>query len=330
MGMLEGKAVLVTGAGRGIGRGIAVAMARAGAKVVVNDFGARLDGEKDADSPADAVVAEIRGFGAVAEANHGSVADFGDAEAMVEQVVASYGRIDALVHVAGILRDRMIFNMTEAEWDAVIAVHLKGAFNCFRAAAVRMRAQKSGRLLAMASDSAYGAPGQPNYAAAKAGILGLAWSTARALEKYAVTTNVIVPNGATRMIDATPKARAMFEATGKWPSEMARGTQDDPDNVAPLAVYLASDRAGAVNGQVLFSQGYRYALVQQPEFECAVQSDGPWTPEALAEVFPSTLGARQRPPFNTDMFTFLGELPPADWADLGPGRQVWRRKVADQ
>lgn len=327
MGMLDGKTALVTGAGRGIGRGIANAMARAGANVVVNDFGASLDGEKDAGSPADDVVQEIRAFGGNAVANYGSVSQFDVAEEMVDQTVRTFGRIDALVHVAGILRDRMIFNMSEAEWDAVIAVHLKGAFNCFRAAAIRMRAQKSGRLLAMGSDSAYGAPGQPNYAAAKAGILGLAWSTARALEKYSITTNVIVPNGATRMIDATPNARTVFDATGKWPSEMAEGTEGDPHNVAPLAVYLASDHASAVNGQVLFSQGYRYALLQQPEFECAVQSDGPWTPEGLAAVFPATLGTNQRPPLNAGMYTFLGELPESDWEELTAGKQVWRKTV---
>ena len=145
------------------------------------------------------------------------------------------------MHVAGILRDRMIFNMTEAEWDAVIAVHLKGTFNTIRAASIHMREQQHGRIISMSSVSALGAPGQPNYAAAKAGIIGLTWSTANAMAKYGVTCNAIMPSGATRMIDSTPRGREVFESTGKWPSEQAVGTERDPDNVAPLVVYLASD-----------------------------------------------------------------------------------------
>src|SRR5207247_1121754 len=141
MGMLDGKAALVTGAGRGIGRGIALALARAGAKVVVNDLGASLAGEGGDTRPADQVVGEIVKAGGAAVPNHGSVADHAEATAMVEQVIRAYGRIDILVHVAGILRDRMLFNMTEAEWDAVIAGHLKGMFNCARAASVAMRAR---------------------------------------------------------------------------------------------------------------------------------------------------------------------------------------------
>src|SRR5919202_2479232 len=183
---------------------------------------------------------------------------------MVEQVVRSFGRIDILVNVAGILRDRMIFNMTEAEWDAVIAVHLKGTFNCMHAASIRMREQHGGRIISMSSVSALGAPGQPNYAAAKAGILGLTWSTANAMARYGVTANAIMPSGWTRMIDSTPSGRQMFEETGKWPSEQAKGTERDPDNVAPLVVYLASDAAQEVNGQVFGAFGYQIALLPQP------------------------------------------------------------------
>ena len=161
---------------------------------------------------------------------------------MVEQVVEGLGpdRHPGATW-PGILRDRMIFNMTEAEWDAVIAVHLKGTFNTIRAASVHMREQKDGRIISMSSVSALGAPGQPNYAAAKAGIIGLTWSTANAMAKYGVTCNAIMPSGATRMIDSTPRGREVFEETGKWPSEQAVGTERDPDNVAPLVVYLSSD-----------------------------------------------------------------------------------------
>src|SRR5919197_7139 len=162
MGMLDGKAALVTGAGRGIGRGIAIALAKAGARVVVNDLGASLAGEGGDTRPAAQVVDEIVKAGGTGAPNFGSVADFAEATAMVEQVIRAYGRIDILVHVAGILRDRMIFNMTEAEWDAVIAVHLKGMFNCTRAASIYMREQRGGRIISMSSVSALGAPGQPH------------------------------------------------------------------------------------------------------------------------------------------------------------------------
>src|SRR5436309_4227661 len=264
MGMLDGKTALVTGAGRGIGRGIAIALAKAGAKVVVNDLGASLSGEGGDQHPAAQVVDEIVKAGGTAAPNFGSVADFAGAAAMVEQVVKTWGRIDILVHVAGILRDRMIFNMSEEEWDIVLAVHLKGAFNTARAASAHMREQKGGRIINMSSVSALGAAGQPNYAAAKAGIIGFTWSTANALGKYGVTANAIMPSGATRMIDSTPRGRQVFEQTGKWPSELAAGTERDPDNVAPLVVYLASDAAAGVNGQVFHSFGYGYTLLAQP------------------------------------------------------------------
>jgi NAD(P)-dependent dehydrogenase (short-subunit alcohol dehydrogenase family) len=205
MGLLDGKTAVVTGSGRGIGRGIAIALAKEGAKVVVNDLGAALGGEGTDKSPAQQVVDEIAKAGGKAVANFGSVSDFGQATDMVEQAVREWGRIDILVNVAGILRDRMVFNMTEEEWDIVLAVHLKGTFNTIRAASVHMREAKAGRIVNMSSVSALGAPGQPNYAAGKAGILGLTWSTAHALGKYGVTSNAILPSGATRMIDSTPR-----------------------------------------------------------------------------------------------------------------------------
>ncbi len=214
MGLLDGKTAVVTGAGRGIGRGIAIALAKDGAKVVVNDLGAALGGEGTDKSPAQQVVDEIVKAGGQAVPNFGSVSDFGQATDMVEQAVREWGRIDIVVNVAGILRDRMIFNMTEEEWDIVLAVHLKGTFNTIRAASVHMREAKGGRIVNMSSVSALGSPGQPNYAAGKAGILGLTWSTAHALGKYGVTTNAILPSGATRMIDSTPRGRAVFEQTG--------------------------------------------------------------------------------------------------------------------
>src|ERR687896_1799751 len=224
MGLLDGRVAVVTGSGRGIGRGIALAMAQAGASVVVNDLGVSLSGEGEEKTPADQVVDEILTNGGAAVANYGSVTDWDQAHAMIDQVVREFGKIDILVNVAGILRDRMIFNMTEAEWDAVIAVHLKGTFNCTRAASILMREQRGGRIISMSSVSALGSPGQPNYAAAKAGIMGLTWSCANGLEKYGVTVNAVMPSGATRMVDTTPRAQEVFDKTGKWPSELAAGT----------------------------------------------------------------------------------------------------------
>ena len=324
MGMLDGKGALVTGAGRGIGRGIAIALAAEGANVVVNDLGASLAGEGGEKGPADQVVDEIVKAGGKAVANYGSVADFAQAEAMVEQTIRAWGRIDVLVNVAGILRDRMIFNMAEAEWDAVLAVHLKGTFNCTRAASVAMREQRGGRIISMSSVSALGSPGQPNYAAAKAGILGLMWSTANALAKYGVTANAILPSGATRMIDSTPRGREVFEQTGKWPSELAAGTERDPDNVAPLVVYLASDAARGVNGQAFHSFGYGYTLLAQPQAVRRLEADRRLTPDELARLFPSTLGRRLEPPPGTLFGKSLQERPAGEWTDLGGGVRVWQ------
>jgi NAD(P)-dependent dehydrogenase (short-subunit alcohol dehydrogenase family) len=323
--MLEGKAALVTGGGRGIGRGIALAMARAGASVVVNDVGAALSGEGGDSRPAEQVVAEIRAAGGTAVPNFDSVAEFANGRRMVEQCVDAFGRIDVLVHVAGILRDRMIFNMTEEEWDGVIAVHLKGAFNVVQPASQRFREQRSGRIIAMSSTSALGAPGQPNYGAAKAGILGLIWSCANALGRYNVTANAIMPSAATRMIDSTPRGQEVHAQTGKWPSELAAGTERDPENVAPLVVYLASDAAAGVNGQVFGAFGYTVALLPQPRLARALRATRRWQPEELRDLFPSTLGASLEPPPAAGGFgTRLQQLPDDAWTDIAPGVRFWQ------
>jgi Enoyl-(Acyl carrier protein) reductase len=213
--------------------------------------------------------------------------------------------------------------MTEAEWDAVIAVHLKGTFNCTRAASIKMREQQGGRIISMSSVSALGSPGQPNYAAAKAGIMGLMWSTAQALGKYGVTANSIMPSGATRMIDSTPRGKKIFEETGKWPSEMAQGTERDPDNVAPLVVYLASDAAANVNGQVFHSYGYGYTLLEQPHAVRRLQASSRIDPDDLARVFPQTLGANLKVPPALGFGTALDGRPDAEWSSVD-GFKFWK------
>jgi NAD(P)-dependent dehydrogenase (short-subunit alcohol dehydrogenase family) len=273
--------------------------------------------------PANQVVDEILSSGGQAVTNAGNVASFADATEMVEQTVRTFGRIDILVNVAGILRDRMIFNMTEEEWDAVIAVHLKGTFNCTRAASIKMRDQQGGRIISMSSVSALGSAGQPNYAAAKAGIMGLTWSTANALGKYGVTANAIMPSGATRMIDSTPRGRQIYEETGKWPSEMAQGTERDPDNVAPLVVYLASDAAANVNGQVFHSYGFGYTLLEQPHAVRSLHGNSRWDPEDLARVFPATLGQNLKSPPALGFGTTLDQQPADEWTE-GDGYRFWR------
>ena len=213
---------------------------------------------------------------------------------MVEQVVKALGRIDILVNVAGILRDRMIFNMTEAEWDAVIAVHLKGTFNTIRAASIHMREQKGGRIISMSSVSALGAPGQPNYAAAKAGIIGLTWSTANAHGEVRRHRNAIMPSGATRMIDSTPRGPRGLRADRQVAERAGRGHRArSRQRGAAGRLSLASDAAANVNGQVFHSFGYGYTLLAQPQAIRRLEGNRRLTPEELARAVPGD--ARRRP-----------------------------------
>jgi NAD(P)-dependent dehydrogenase (short-subunit alcohol dehydrogenase family) len=295
MGKLDGKVAAITGSGRGIGRGIALLMAKEGAKVVVNDLGGNVAGEGADKGPAQQVVEEIKKAGGQAVAHTENIATMKGGESLVQTAVDSFGKLDILVNCAGILRDRMIFNMSEEEWDAVINVHLKGHFCTIRSASALMRQQKSGRIINFSSGSALGAPGQPNYAAAKAGILGLTYSCANALAKYGITCNAIMPGAATRMTDTIPAnfAQQMGLSTS---SEQAQTSPMDPNNVAPIVVFLASDAAAKINGQVFGASGYRISLYTHLVPEKVIYSQGPWDLDHLFKVFNSTLGADLTPP----------------------------------
>jgi len=292
---LAGKRAVVTGAGRGIGRAIAELLAAEGAAVVVNDLGASIDGAGTARGVADEVVDAIRSAGGAAVANYDSVADFDGAEAIIETAVRELGGIDILVNNAGILRDRMVFNMSEEEWDAVIAVHLTGTFNCTRHAARRMREQRGGRIVSMASTSGvYGNPGQANYGAAKDGITGLTRVVARELGKYGVTVNAVCPAAATRMTATVDdRARAARSKAGvATPAGRQAATLQHlgPENVAPWVVYLATDAASHVNGKVFVAMGGMISLLDDPAPVRTIQKDGRWTPEEIATIFSRTLG----------------------------------------
>ncbi|MFE4329336.1 MULTISPECIES: 3-oxoacyl-ACP reductase [unclassified Streptomyces] len=263
---LEGMSAIVTGAGRGLGRAEALELARLGAFVVVNDYGQPgRDGSGEASAaPAEEVAEEIRAAGGRAVAHLGDVSDHEQARALVELAVDTYGKLDILVNNAGILRDRMVFSMTEDEWDSVIRVHLKGHFNTTHFAASHWRARSKesggpvyGRIVNTSSEAFLaGSAGQPNYAAAKGGIVGLTTSTALALSKYGVTANAICPRARTRM---TEDVFAGFQ-------EPTDGRLDAlaPEHVSPLVGYLASPAAAKVNGQLLVVHGGMVAIVERP------------------------------------------------------------------
>ncbi|MBY0277592.1 SDR family oxidoreductase [Candidatus Binatia bacterium] len=291
---LEGKVAVVTGSGRGIGRGIAILLAEQGASVVVNDLGCSVDGAGQTAQQADEVVNEIKAAGGKAVANYDSVSEFASAKNIIDTAVKSFGRLDILVNVAGILRDRMIFNMSEAEWDAVIATHLKGTWNCTRHAAGILREQKSGRIISFTSTSGlYGNPGQANYGAAKDGIAGMTRVVARELGKYGITVNAIAPVAQTRMIASVPRDKQQAAQASRGivtPKASAASTIGEPDDVAPMVAYLATDAAAGVNGQTFLVNGGLIARVSDPAPARTIVKRTRWEPEELAAQFPRTLG----------------------------------------
>jgi NAD(P)-dependent dehydrogenase (short-subunit alcohol dehydrogenase family) len=276
--MVKDKVVLVTGAGRGIGRDIALMMAAHGAKVVVNDLGGSEKGDGEDRSPALEVVAEIREAGGEAVANPDSVADFEAARAMVEQAVEEFGRIDVVVNNAGILRDVIFHKMTEADWDTVVCVHLKGSFNVASAAAQHFRAQQSGAFIHMTSTSGLvGNVGQANYAAAKLGIVGLSKSIAMDMQRFNVTSNCISPFAWSRLIGTIPITDEASKARVETLQQMT------PAKIAPLAVYLASEAGRGVSGQIFAVRHNELFLMSQSRPLRSVQRSDGWTPETIAD-----------------------------------------------
>jgi NAD(P)-dependent dehydrogenase (short-subunit alcohol dehydrogenase family) len=283
MGMLEGKAVLVTGAGRGVGRGIALAMAREGAAVVVNDLGVPLSGEGQEDaSPAEQVVEEIRALGGRAVANHASVADWDGASSMIKAAIDSFGRIDAVVNNAGNLRDAMFYKMNPDDFRAVIEVHLFGSFNTSRAAAPFFKEQGSGAFVHMTSSSGLiGNLGQANYMAAKLGIVGLSKAIAIDMARFGVRSNAVAPWAWTRMVSSiptnTPEQQKRVEGLRKL----------DAEKIGPFCVALCSDRAAHVTGQIFGVRNNEiYLFSQNRPIRAAHTAEG-WTPQSICDrVFP--------------------------------------------
>jgi NAD(P)-dependent dehydrogenase (short-subunit alcohol dehydrogenase family) len=292
MGALDGRVAIITGAGRGIGREHALLFASEGAKVVVNDLGGAIDGSGDDRSPAQQVVDEIRAMGGEAMANDDNVADWEGGQRLVASTVEAFGDLHVLVNNAGILRDKMLVNMSPEEWDSVIHVHLKGHFVPTRHAAGYWREQiKAGREVRAAivntssTSGLLGNPGQTNYGAAKAGIAAFTVIAAQELSRYGVRVNAIAPAARTRMTEATPGLGDIVKA----PTDPGKFDIWSPANISPLVAYLSTETC-PLNGKVLFVQGGQVRLFQPWTMTDTLEKDDRWTVAELAEQLPGAIG----------------------------------------
>ena len=278
MGLLDGKVVAVTGGASGIGRAVSLGLAAAGASVVVNDYGVSVDGREPSSAPANAVVTEIEAGGGRAIASPENIATMAGGQAVVDAALNKFGDLHGVVCCAGILRERMIFNMNEEEWDAVVAVHLKGHFTVWRPATRHMRERRRGCLIGFTSTAGLeGSAGQPNYSAAKEGIVGLMRSTALAMAKYGVRAHVISPEALTRMTERLPGTRRGQVAA-------------PPEGIAPVVAFLVSDRAAHLTGQIVHVRGNQVSVWSHPAPRQTATSREGWTPDALADVWDTMLG----------------------------------------
>jgi len=287
MGIVDGKVVIVTGAGRGIGRGHAIEFARQGAKVVVNDLGAAVEGSGSDETPAQEVVSEIKAMGGEAVANADNVADWEGAQRLINTAVETFGGLDVLVNNAGILRDRMLVNMTEEEWDAVINVHLKGTFAPTRWAATYWREKvKAGetvdaRIINTSSTSGiFGNPGQTNYGAAKAGIASFTIIAARELGRYGITVNAIAPAALTRMTENLGMGARAKDIPDDQFNRLSA------DNIAPVVVWLASDQSKEITGRTFLVSGGRVAVAEGWNPGPSQDKGDRWDPAELGDVIP--------------------------------------------
>jgi NAD(P)-dependent dehydrogenase (short-subunit alcohol dehydrogenase family) len=292
MGALDGRVAIITGAGRGIGREHALLFAQEGAKVVVNDLGAAMDGAGDDRTPAQQVVDEIKGMGGEAVANADNVADWEGAQRLVNSAIEAFGDLHILVNNAGILRDRVVVNMTEEEWDAVIHVHLKGHFAPTRWAAAYWREQsKAGKevkasvINTSSTSGLLGNPGQANYGAAKAGIAAFTAICAQELIRYGVRSNAIAPAARTRLTEATPGLGDVVQP----PAEPGKFDVWDPANISPLVAYLAAEDCPA-NGKVFFIQGGKVQLFQPWTLTESIEKHDRWTVAELETEMKRLIG----------------------------------------
>jgi NAD(P)-dependent dehydrogenase (short-subunit alcohol dehydrogenase family) len=291
---LQGKSAVITGGAGGLGRAICLAFGAAGANVVVNDIGATRDGGGAASGPADAVVAEIIKAGGNAIANYDSVVNFTTSANLIKTCIEKFGRIDILVNAHGNLRDRMIWNMSEEDWDVVMNVHLKGMFNTCRHASGPMREQKFGRIINVTSDAWRGTVGHVNYGAVKGGAVSLTYAIAREVGRSGVTCNAFAPIAATRMtmndeviagmkkrLEAGLITKATYETFMHLPG---------PEHIPPFLVYLATDEAWNINGQVFHLEKGRVGIYSEPvEVKSVFNSGEIWDVEQLIDFVPKTL-----------------------------------------